>query len=225
LSGIAPGRGWLRGENKKGADSGGVKPTGTGSMAEQVSLLDMIDAVRGGVDAVRQAFEQGQVRLRLYALPRSGLRIRARKRIIRLDEGKLARLEYALISLAVAKKNEGLVFKEFAEKVGDYKAAAAYLSFLWRSGFLGFEDDSKALNLFIAANALSQKTYEHKMAKVVDATFRLNLEKLGRQPSDTVLCVQEGGRVACRYIVANMPRTQAKAFTRALFEAAGYRPA
>ncbi len=194
-------------------------------MAEQAALLDMVEALRGGVEAVKQAFDKGQVRLKLYALPRAELRIRARKRIIRLDEGKLARLEKALIASALAKKGTGIVFKEYADMVGDYKAAAAYLAFLWRNGFVKFDKPDDALNLFIASNALSQKTYEHRIAKSLNAVFSLDLERLGGQPSDTILCVQVGGRVLCRYIVANLPRSQAKAFARALFESAGFKPA
>jgi len=194
-------------------------------MAAQPELLDIVDAIRGGVEAVKAAFDKGVVRLRLHALPRSELRIRARKRIIRLDEGKLARLERALVSAALEKKGGRILFKEYANKVGDYKAAAAYLAYLWRTGLLGFDDETAALNLFVAANALSQKTYEHRIARVLEAGFTLNLERLAEQPADTILCAQADGRVACRYIVANLPRSQAKALARGIFETAGFKPA
>ncbi len=193
-------------------------------MAEQVAVLDVAEAVAGGADAAKAAFEKGAVRVRVYALPRAQLRIRAKKRILRLDEGKLARLEKALI-LAAVKGKGGATFKEFADLVGDYKAAAAYLTFLWRSSLIGFEEPETGLNLYIASNALSQKTYEHRIARVLDKRFRLNVEKLRSLPSDEIVCVQRDGLVACRYIVANTSRSQAKAQVRALIEVAGYKPA
>ncbi len=193
-------------------------------MAEQVAVLDVAEAVTGGVDAAKAAFEKGAVRVRVYALPRTQLRIRAKKRILRLDEGKLARLEKALI-FATVKGKGSASFKEFADLVGDYKAAAAYLTFLWRSNLIGFEEPETGLNLYIASNTLSQKTYEHRIARVLDKRFRLNVEKLRSLPSDEIVCVQRDGLVACRYIVANAARSQAKAQVRALIEAAGYKPA
>jgi hypothetical protein len=194
-------------------------------MAEQAPVLDVAEAITKGVEEARSVFEKGRVVVRVHALPRAELRIRARKRIIRLNEGKIARLEKELLRTALEAKGAGIVFEDFARRVGDYKAAAAYLSFLWRNGFIVFEDKDAALNLFIAANALSQKTYEHKIAKALKASFRLDTERLAQQPFDDILCVQSNGRVLCRYIVANLPRSQAKAEVRALVEAAGYKPA
>ncbi len=193
-------------------------------MAEK-PVVDIVDVVEAGPDRVKEALEKGAAVIRVHALPRTELRIRARKRIIRLDEGKLARLEKALFRKLIDGRGGAIAFKDYADLVGDYKAAAAYLAFLWRSGLVSFEDAEAGLNLYIAANALSQKTYEHKIAKVLDKRFKVDLARIREAPSDDIVCVQRGGRVLCRYVVANLPRSQAKAEVRAAIEAAGYRPA
>ena len=194
-------------------------------MAEPGAVLDIVDAVKAGPEQVKAALEQGKVVFRVHSLPRAQLRIRARKRIIRLDEGKLAKLEKELVKALVEARGGPIRFEEYAKRVGDFKAAAAYLSFLWRNGIVRFEDQEATLNVFMAANAFSQKTYEHKIAKVVGKTFQVDLEKIKSGAADEITCVQAGGRVLCRYVAANLPRSQAKAEVRALIEAAGFKPA
>lgn len=194
-------------------------------MAEPGAVIDIIDAVKAGPEQVKKALEQGRVVFRVYPLPRAQLRIRAKKRIIRLDEGKLAKLEKELIKALIEARGGAVRFEEYAKRVGDFKAAAAYLSILWRNGIIQFEDQETALNVFIAANAFSQKTYEHKIAKVIGKTFQVDLEKIRSSTADEITCVQADGRVLCRYIATNLPRSQAKAEVRALIEAAGFKPA
>ncbi len=108
---------------------------------------------------------------------------------------------------------------------GPLQAAAAYLAFLWRNGLVRFTDNNHALNIFIAANSLSQKTYEHKIVKSLNAEFSVDVEKLKSLPGDDIVCVQRDGRVLCRYAVSATPRTQAKAQVRAIIDLVGYKPA
>ncbi|NOZ88355.1 MAG: hypothetical protein GXO15_00330 [Crenarchaeota archaeon] len=193
-------------------------------MAQEIARVDVADVIAGQVSQAKEALEKGEALLRVYAIPAPELRIRAKKRIIRLDEGKLARLVYSLVT-AAAKGSGSFKFKEFGSLVGDYKAAAAFLASLWRRGLVGFEDEETALNIYIAANSLSQKTYEHRIAKVLEKTVQVNLDALRKLPSDEILCVQRGGLVLCRYAVSNAPRIIAKAQARAVISLAGYRPA
>ena len=193
-------------------------------MAQEVAFVDVADVASGNVDAAKAALEKGAARVRVYAVPAAELRIRAKKRLIRLDEGKLARLIYSLI-VASAKGNGSFAFRDYGQLVGDFKAAAAFLAFLWRNGLVSFEDEATALNVYIAANSISQKTYEHKIAKVLDKRVTLNIDALRRLPSDEILCVQRDGYVLCRYVVANAPRHIAKAQTRAVIGLAGFKPA
>lgn len=193
----------------------------------ELQRVDVADIVNGNVSQARDVLEKGQALIRVYALPRSRLSIRAKKKIIRLDEGKLARLEYALVYVAskAASEKRKPTFKEYAELVGDYKAAAAYLAFLWRNGLVAFSNDSTALNILAAANSLSQKTYEHKIAKSLTAEFSINAEKLKNLPGDDIVCVQSQGKVLCRYVTSNASRLQAKAQVRAVVSLLGYKPA
>ena len=194
------------------------------AVAQEVPRIDVADVAVGSVDQARAGLEKGEALIRVYALPVTRLAIRAKKRIIRLDEGKLGRLVYSLV-IASAKGGGSFAFKDYGDLVGDYKAAAAYLAFLWRSGLVEFEDPQVGVNLYIAANSLSQKTYEHRIARVLGARAKLNVEKLRQLPSDEILCVQRNGLVLCRYIVANAPRPIAKAQARAVIHLAGFKPA
>jgi len=187
-----------------------------------VSATPMIDIAKlagTSIDEARKAIEAERFYIRVYALPRPRLRIRSpKKRIIDVDEGKLARLEYALIRsmLEAASKGSKPSFKDFAELAGDYKAAAAYIAALWRAGLIEFDDDSKAAEIYAAAVSLSQKSYERKIARALDSTFTIKTDKLAELPADQLLCIRREGKIYCRYIVSNTARSQAKAQVRAL---------
>ncbi|RUM47619.1 MAG: hypothetical protein DSY37_01960 [Hyperthermus sp.] len=196
-------------------------------VAQAVGTIDIADVVSGKVDDAKSVISSGLFRVVVYALPRASLRIRARRRIIELSEGSLSRLEYAAILVHGRARSSGRSpsFKEFAEVAGDYKAAAVYMAFLWRSGLISFEDDKKALDLYIAANSLSQKTYEHRLARVLDSVFNINMQAFRSLNSTSVACAQRNGLVLCRYAVARPLRSQAKAQVRALLDLTGYKPA
>lgn len=196
-------------------------------MASELPRVDVADVISGAISKAKEALDKGQAVVHVYAMPRTNLSVRAKKRIIRLDEGKIARLEYALVYVVskALSENKRPIFKEYAELVGDYKAAAAYLAFLWRNGLVRFTDSNHALNIFIAANSLSQKTYEHKIVKSLNAEFTVDIDKLKSLPGDDIVCVQRDGRVLCRYVVSTTPRAQAKAQVRAIIDLAGYKPA
>ncbi|HIQ23429.1 MAG TPA: hypothetical protein EYH50_00040 [Pyrodictium delaneyi] len=181
-------------------------------------LVDIVRLIETGVEEARKAVEAGRFHVKVYALPRPRLRIRSpKKKIIDVDEGRIARLEYALIRslLAAKSRNSKPTFKEFAELAGDYKAAAAYIAALWRSGLVEFDDSTKAVDIYSAAMSLSQKGYERRIARALDATFTLKAEKLAELPADQLLCVQKEGRIYCRYTVTNTARSQAKAQVKA----------
>ncbi len=193
-------------------------------MSAQPASIDVARlAEAGALEEARKAIESGTFTVRVYSLPRPKLKIRtAKKKLIEVDEGKLARLEYALFRVLAEAKAKGSkpTFKEFAELVGDYKAAAAYLATLWRMGLIVFEDQEKALKIYEAAVSLSQKGYERRIAKALDARFDLNTESLSKLAYDDILCVYKDGEYMCKYIVANCERDQAKAQVRAVVDAA-----
>lgn len=193
--------------------------------AVEVDIAKLISGQE--LESARKAIESGEIKFRVYALPRTNLKIRTpRKKLVELDEGKIARLEYSLIRTVVEAKLRGKkpIFEEFAQLVGDYKAAAAYLAFLWMNNIIVFDDPSTGNYLYIASNALSQKTYEHKIAKVLKASFDVNSEKVTSLPSDVIDCVYREDTLACRYIVSNCARSQAKAEIRGVVDALKRKP-
>ena len=193
-------------------------------MSAQPASIDVARlAESGNLEEARKAIESGTFTVRVYSLPRPKLKIRStKKKLIEIDEGKMARLEYALFRVvAEAKANGGKpTFKEFAETVGDYKAAAAYLATLWRMGLISFDDQEKALKIYEAAVSLGQKGYERRIVKALDATFDLNIEAIAKLAYDDILCVYKDGEYMCKYIVSNCARSQAKAQIRDVVDAA-----
>jgi hypothetical protein len=87
-------------------------------------------------------------------------------------------------------------------------------------GLVNFEDRDKALKIYEAAVSLSQKGYERRIAKALDARFELNTEDVAKLPHDDIVCVYKDGEYMCKYIVANCARSQAKAQVRAVIDAA-----
>ncbi len=186
-------------------------------------IVDLARLLSGqDLEEARKTIESGEAEFKVYALPRPRLKIRTpKKKLVELEEGKIARLEYSLVRASISAALEGRKpsFKDVATLAGDYKAAAAYLAFLWRTGLVVFDNQEAATNLYIASSALSQKTYEHRISKILDATFSINVEKVATLPSDTVFCVYREGALGCKYIVANCARSQAKAEIRGVIDA------
>ncbi len=192
--------------------------------APVVSVLDLLDAFRGNrVGELRSSLESSDyVYFRAYALPRPRVRIKAAsKRIVEVNDGKMARLEYSLLyaALEAARKTANPVFGRIAELAGDYKAAAGYVALLWRMGVLEIPDREKALKLYMAYNSLSQKGYERRIARVLDMEVVLNTEAISKLPYDDLICVYRNGRLGCKYIVSRTVRSQAKAQLRAFNDA------
>ncbi len=183
-------------------------------------MIDLARLLSGqDLEEARKTIEGGEAEFKVYALPRPRLKIRTpKKRLMELEEGKIARLEYSLVRATISAALDGRKpsFKDVATLAGDYKAAAAYLAFLWRTGLVVFDSQEAAMNLYIASSALSQKTYEHRISKVLGATFSINTEKVARLPSDTIYCVYREGTLGCKYIVASCARSQAKAEIRGI---------
>jgi len=188
-----------------------------------VGTIDLAKLLSGqDLEETRKTIESGEAKFKVYALPRPRLKIRTpKKRLVELEEGKIARLEYSLVraSISAALDDRKPSFRDVATLAGDYKAAAAYLAFLWRAGLVVFDSQEAATSLYIASSALSQKTYEHKISKILNAAFSINAEKVAALPSDTIYCVYREEALGCKYIVANCARSQAKAEIRGIIDA------
>ncbi len=190
-------------------------------MPVEASVLTVLDAAsQGKLGEVKKSFSESDgIVFTVYALPVPRLKIRtASKRLVELDEGKLQRLEYSLFRslITAAAKGGKPRFQDFAVLVGDYKAAAAYISYMWRLGLVLFEDHDKALQLYMAANSLSQKRYERSVARALDAVFTINREALEKLEKDKIACIYQEESIYCRYIVSHAERFQAKAQVRAV---------
>ena len=190
-------------------------------MVIEISPLSMLKAAEGGKlkDLKTEVEKADYIVFKVYALPRPRLKIRsAKKKLVEVDEGKIARLEYSLFYTVINAALQGRkpTFKEFADLVGDWKAAAGYLSVLWRLGLVAFDDREKVLKMYTAFFSLSQKGYERRIAKSLDSTFTLNVEAIEKLPSDKLTCVFKNNKLGCRYIVSETERSQAKAEVKAV---------
>ena len=190
-------------------------------MVVEISPLSVLKVAEEGKlkDLKAEVEKADYIVFRVYALPRPRLKIRsARKKLVEVDEGKIARLEYSLFYTAINAALQGRkpTFKEFADMVGDWKAAAGYLSVLWRLGLVLFDDREKALKMYTAFFSLSQKGYERRIAKSLDLAFTLNVEAIEKLPSDKLTCVFKNNKLGCRYIVSEAERNQAKAEVKAV---------
>lgn len=191
-------------------------------MTLEVSLLDLRKAVtsnnvKGFLDKLER---EEKFFFRVYALPWREFKIRAvGKRLIKVEEGKLRRLEYSLMKLYVLKGS--ITFKDFAIMVGDYKAAVGYLLNLADEGIISFNDRDTILYLYMAHAPLSQKRYERNVARILDKKFTLNEELIARLSYDDLPCVYDAELrgVLCRYLTSNTRREQAKAQVRAFNDA------
>ncbi len=189
-----------------------------------MSILELLEAMRAGkVSELKDALSKSDyVYFIAYAFPRPRVRIRAAsKKIVDIDDGKLARLEYSLLyaTLEAASKGGNPVFRRVAELAGDYKAAAGYIALLWRTGIVSIPDHEKAIKLYMAYNSLSQKGYERRIARVLDMELQLNVEEVKKLDHDRLTCVYLGDRIGCKYTVSKTARSQAKAQVRAFNDA------
>ncbi len=190
----------------------------------EVSVVNLLDVLKQGkLDDLLGGLEKlDHVYFKVYRLPRPVVRIRAAsKRIVVVDEGKLARLEYSFLLslLEAAKKGVNPVFRDFAVLVGDYKAAAGYLVEMWREGLVVPGDRSKMLDLLMAYNSLSQRGYERRIARALDMEFRLATEAIEKLGSERIICVYRDGKLGCKYTVSKALRSQAKAQVKAFNDA------
>ena len=189
-----------------------------------VSVLDLLEALRQDrLGELKSRLESADyVYFRAYALPGPRIRVRAAsKRIVDVDEGKMARLEYSLLyaTLEAARRGAAPTFRRIAELAGDYKAAAGYVAALWRLGLVTLPDHSKALDLYMAYHSPSQKGYERRIARALDLPVQLNVDAVAKLEHDDLLCVYLGDRIGCKYIVSRTTRDQAKAQIRAFNDA------
>jgi len=190
----------------------------------EVSPLSLLEALSSGrgEEVAKSIRESDYVVFRAYMLPRPVLKVRTwARRLLRLGEGELARLEYALFYSLYKAAREGRspVFKEYADLVGNWRAAAGYLVELWRSGLVTFSDESRILDLYTAYTTIRRKGYARRIARCLDLGFNIDREALGKQPYDDITCIYYDGKLLCKYIVANLPRSQAKAEVRAAADA------
>ncbi len=189
-------------------------------MSEEAALIDLVKLLRGEFEEAKKVFERETFRIAIYGLPRSRLRIRTYSRKIEeLSEGKLSRLEYSIIytHLSSVRENRAPRLREFADLVGDYKAASAYIAFLVSLGLVTIED-KYLKDLYSAAYFLRRKTYEHAISRVLEAEFSLDIGKLGENSREEIVCAKSTDTVLCRYAVKYIPKSQAKAITKAVID-------
>ncbi len=148
-------------------------------------------------------------------LPRRVLKIRStRRRLLRLEEGKIARLEYAFIySVLVSDKP---VINNTAILAGDLKATIGYLAFLAENGIIAFQEPDTLSLLAQAHLSLSRKRYERIAQRVKNRSYTLVEEKISQLPEEKIPCIYYENQLLCRYYSTVAPRSQLKAYIKAI---------
>jgi len=187
--------------------------------------VDVADVIAAGPGQAKQAMSGKTFLVRVYSFPTPRIRVRARRRVIEVEEGAIARLVYALVLASGKAAAEGRKprFREFADAAGDWTAAATYLFELVRAG-LATPPGGDGGSLAVAASSMRQKAYEKSVARIADGEFEVLVDRVRGLEGDGLVCVNVDGRVACRY-VTRIPRGIAKAQVRALISLAGFKPA
>ncbi|MET1128022.1 MAG: hypothetical protein ABWW70_01740 [Thermoproteota archaeon] len=181
-------------------------------------VVDVVDVLKGDNEALKQ-LSRDVFAVRVRLLPRPRIRIRAKKRVIPVEDSKIARAEYALLraSMEEALGIGSSTFRRIATLLGDYKVAAAYIVALWQDGFVELDREASLL-LYRASASMSQKTYEHSIAKAIDAHVKVSIESLEKSPAEEILCASKEDITACRYLLTRIPKDQAKAEVKALID-------
>lgn len=154
----------------------------------------------------------GGVTVIVYKIPRFEIKIRSPgKGLVKLDNGVLNRLEYALFKgvLEASKNNKLPTFKEIADLSGDYKACAKYLTLLTEMGYIVFPDPVKASKLVEATKAISESKYQRRVRKVLDLPIILNFETLERDVNK-VNCLLKNNKLYCDFFSHGEKREQEK---------------
>ncbi len=174
------------------------------------------NSLEGQLDAFKKTLDEAKkFILVLPALPRPVLKIRAPgKRLVKIDEGKIARLEYSTL-LALLREKEPSI-KTIAVTAGDYKATIGYLLFLYEQGLLAFSSSSTAYLAAQAHLSLSQKRYERIIRKIIDEKVLLNEDKFNALDKEEIPCIYYEGEILCRYLARKAPRSQLKAYVKAI---------
>ena len=184
-------------------------------MALRVSLVELARSPDEVVGKLRGLPDKELVEYVVYALPRRPLRyMTSSQRWHVTTEGQLDRLEYALLYTAIEARGP-FQFRVFAERGGDFRAAAAYAWMLIGEGILRpVEGDHVAL---LTASVLRSKGGYYRLSKKLEG-IKLEVvwdavEKLANEP---LTCVKLPTRIGCKYVTSRVPREQAKVQARVL---------
>ncbi|WP_048191813.1 hypothetical protein [Pyrolobus fumarii] len=184
-------------------------------MPVRVSLLDLAKSPREVVEKLRGLPDKELVEYVVYALPRRVLRyMTTSQRWHVTTQGQLDRLEFALLYTAI-EAGGPFAFRTFAERSGDFRAAAAYAWMLIGEGILKpVEGDHVAL---LTASILRSKGGYWRLSKKLDAIkLELVWDAVAKLDNEALTCVKLPSRIGCKYMTARVPREQAKVQAKVL---------
>ncbi len=184
-------------------------------MALRVTLLDLARSPDEVVGKLRGLSDKELVEFVVYALPRRPLRyMTSSQRWHVTSEGQLDRLEYALLYTAIEARG-AFPFRLFAERAGDFRAAAAYAWMLIGEGVLKpVEGDHVAL---LTASLLRSKGGYWRLSKKLEGIrLEVDWDAVAKLENEPLTCVKLPNRIGCKYVTARVPREQAKVQARVL---------
>ncbi len=184
-------------------------------MPLRVTLVELARSPEEVVEKLKGLPDKELVEYVVYALPRRPLRyMTSSQRWHVTSEGQLDRLEYALLYTAIEARG-AFPFRTFAERSGDFRAAAAYAWMLIGEGLLRpVEGDHVAL---LTASVLRSKGGYYRLSKKLDAIkLEMVWDVVEKLTSEPITCVKLPSRIGCKYVTARVPREQAKVQARVL---------
>ena len=184
-------------------------------MALRVTLVELARSPEEIVAKLRGLRDRELVEYVVYALPRRPLRyMTSSQRWHVTSEGQLDRLAYALLSTAIEARG-AFPFRVFAERSGDFRAAAAYAWMLIGEGIVKpVEGDHTAL---LTAAVLRSKGGYWRLSKKLDGIkLEVLWDAVEKLPNEPITCVKLPSRIGCKYVTARVPREQAKVQARVL---------
>ncbi len=184
-------------------------------MAVRVSLVELARARDEVVGKLRGLADKELVEYVVYALPRRPLRyMTSSQRWHVTSEGQLDRLEYALLYTAI-EAGGPFPFRSFAERAGDFRAAAAYAWMLRGEGLLRVVEGDPVV--LLTAAILRSKGGYWRLSKKLDAVkLEVLWDAVERLENEALTCVKLPSRIGCKYVTARVPREQAKVQARVL---------
>ncbi len=184
-------------------------------MAVRVSLVELARSRDEVISKLRGLSDKEVLEYVVYALPRRPLRyMTSSQRWHVTTEGQLDRLEYAFLYTAI--ESGGVFpFRSYAERAGDFRAAAAYAWMLRGKGVVRVVE-GEPTTLLTAALLRSKGGYWRLSKRLESVKLEVLWDVVEKLENEPITCVKLPSRIGCKYVTKRVPREQAKVQAKVL---------